>query len=111
LGGSVQTSIWVYDTAPGKGIGKLHVETGPHGDLKTYTYTARGQLENTEYAFNIRGQSQTFNVTYSYDAFGRVQLTHYPEVGGQRQVVENRYSPHGGLWYVLDVGDVLDSGD
>ncbi|HEX5055193.1 MAG TPA: fibronectin type III domain-containing protein [Gammaproteobacteria bacterium] len=110
-GGTVQTSTWVYDTASGAGIGKLQSESGAAGDTRIYSYTARGQLETTEYRYNIGGYSQTFTVSQTYDALGRAQLLSYPQVGGARLTVENRYSPFGGLWYVLDAGDPVAGGD
>lgn len=108
---AVQTSYFTYDTAPGAGIGKLHSESGAAGDTKVYSYTARGQLDSTEYQFNINGWSQNFLVSQTYDALGRAQLIRYPQAGGERLTVENRYSPFGGLWYVLDAGDPLSAGD
>ncbi|HEX5055690.1 MAG TPA: fibronectin type III domain-containing protein [Gammaproteobacteria bacterium] len=106
--GAEETSHFVFDTAPGAGIGKLASETGAAGDVKQYSYTARGQVESTEYQINTHGWQQSFVVAQTYDAFGRVQQIHYPEVGGTSQVVENVYSPFGGLWYVLDVSDPAD---
>ncbi len=106
--GSVQTSYFVFDTAIGAGIGKLHSETGAHGDTKTYSYTDRGQLAETLYQLNVNGWSQNFVTSQFYDEFGRIEQIYYPQVGGERLVVENHYSPFGGLWYVLDASDPSD---
>jgi RHS repeat-associated protein len=108
---SVQTSTWTYDTAPGAGVGKPHTENGSQGDTKVYSYTARGQLAETAYGINTNGWSQSFTVSQTYDVFGRVQLVSYPQVGSERLTVENRYSPFGGLWYVLDAGSPVAIGD
>ena len=56
--GTAQTSTWTYDTAPGKGIGKLHTAQS-NGYLVTNVYDTLGRpSSSTE---NIDGTDFTFN--------------------------------------------------
>lgn len=116
-------SEWAYDTATGRGIGKLHTESGPYGTRKTYVYyddnglggspEDRGLLTETVYELGPDANSlETFRVRRQYDDVGRVTRTIYPQAGNRSFAVENVYSPFGGLWYVLDAGgNLADSGD
>ena len=103
-----QTSTWIYDTADGAGISKLHQENSSAGSSKTYTYDNSGRLINTDYHVGMSGLMADFQVSQSYDVIGRVETVTYPQVGAKRPTVKNVYSPFGSMWYVLDMGDTPD---
>ncbi|HXY99370.1 MAG TPA: RHS repeat-associated core domain-containing protein [Stellaceae bacterium] len=72
------TSNWVYDTAPGKGIGKLasaSVTAGPsNGYQRSYTYDSLGRP--IQAAFTVGGSSYT--VATAYDSASRISAATYP---------------------------------
>ncbi|MCS7064512.1 MAG: FG-GAP-like repeat-containing protein, partial [Methylacidiphilales bacterium] len=83
------TTIWTYDTAQGRGIGKLASVSGPNGYLETYIYDNLGRLQSTT--------TTAFGVSYThvteYDSLSRPYIITYPS-GLQ---IQNHYNSHGAL--------------
>jgi RHS repeat-associated protein len=88
-------SNWVYDIAPGAGIGKLAGESNSYGS-KTYEYDAQGRL----FKITQAAHGKTFETTSLYDSMGRLEKTVYPEVDGERFYVMRHYNSTGLLWYL-----------
>lgn len=66
-----------YDTAPGKGIGKLHRVEGPGGYVCVHTYDELGRPDSTTISFS----GTTSVVRNRYDNLGRPELLYYPGPG------------------------------
>jgi RHS repeat-associated protein len=114
------TAQWIYDVAPGAGIGKLAaVVSAPDSHLKApctvpnatntdgnragrwITYTALGDVQDVSECTD----GDTFLTSYSYDpASGRTTSVTYPQVGDGRLSVGYHYSDLGYLHYVFDAG-------
>ncbi len=75
--GKTLTTTWTWDTAP-HGRGALHKLTNPDV-MKTYSYTARGQIESVVLATG----NDAFAAHMAYDEFGRLKSTQYPQPLGQ----------------------------
>ncbi len=70
-----KTSIWTYDSASGKGKGKLYQKVSANGDYTRHSYNSTyGQLDSTQQKIG----NKTFSTQYSYDSLGRVNLISYP---------------------------------
>jgi YD repeat-containing protein len=114
------TANWVYDAAPGAGVGKLAAVAGaPDSRLaatcaipfigastnrragRSFKYTALGQLEEVSECVD----GETFQTGYEYDSAGRQSVLRYPAVRGSRLAVSQHYSSTGYLHYVTDVAD------
>lgn len=113
------TSQWVWDVAPGAGIGKLAAMVGaakdgggtceiPHVSLtegsrpgRWFEYTQFGEPRDTFEC--VDGTS--YGTSRVFDPLGRVQRLRYPEIEGQRLTVENHYTRAGYLQYVTDAAD------
>ncbi len=118
------TAEWVYDVAPGAGIGKLAAMiSAPDPKLKgactipnttqtsgnragrSFTYTAFGDVAQVDECID----GETFSTRYDYDDLGRQRAITYPEIAGtswQRFGVVYRYTSLGFLQTVSDASDV-----
>jgi RHS repeat-associated protein len=115
------TAQWVYDAAPGGGLGKLAAmigapdarlngtcavpyvtAAGGNRAVRSYSYTPLGEIEDETACTD----GDTFTTSYQYDAFGRQAVVQYPEVRGSRMAVGYHYTQLGYLHYLTD-----DSGD
>ncbi|MDX8412206.1 MAG: SpvB/TcaC N-terminal domain-containing protein, partial [Mariprofundaceae bacterium] len=67
-------STWVYDSSPGKGVGKLAMSTAPNGSSKNYTYDDFGRSTWT----NTRVSGVDYLTYTSYDPASRVSKIQYP---------------------------------
>jgi RHS repeat-associated protein len=112
------TAQWVYDTAPGAGIGKLALMvsapdpklngscTVPSGltastgqvAVKSFQYNALGEVQEVD---ECAGGS-AFATTYQYDALGRQSLIRYPKVNTSQLAVGYHYTSLGYLQYLTD---------
>jgi len=110
---------WVYDVAPGAGIGKLAAMVGepadrlrtcaaPHGlptgekrAVRSFTYTAFGEVESATDCTD----GDTFVTNHTYDGFGRPSVATYPLVDGSPLAVRYNYTSLGFLYYVSDATD------
>jgi len=117
------TAEWVYDVAPGAGIGKLAAMIGaPDPKLKgpctipntsqtsgnragrSFTYTAFGDVAQVDECID----GETFSTNYAYDNLGRQSGVEYPAIGGtteQRFGVSYQYTKLGFLQCVWDATD------
>ncbi len=111
------TAQWVYDLAPGAGIGKLAAmvsapdpklagpcavplvtTTGGNRAGKSFAYDQFGQVQQvTECA-----DGKNFVSSYTYDALGRQSTIRYPAVGGSQLAVGYHYTSLGYLQYLTD---------
>ena len=88
-----QTSTWTYDTAPGKGIGKLHKVTS-NGYVVTNSYDNLGRASSsTERIDNLN-----FTSTTTYDAQSRPATVRYPS----GLTIRNSYDNEGALLKVTN---------
>jgi RHS repeat-associated protein len=111
------TAQWVYDTAPGAGVGKLAAMvsppdpnlagpctiplvtiTGGNRAGKSWRYTALGEVQEVDEC----ADATTFASTYQYDALGRQSLVRYPIVGSSQLAVGYHYTSLGYLQYLTD---------
>jgi RHS repeat-associated protein len=114
------TAEWVYDVAPGAGVGKLAaVVSAPDSRLKgncsiphitgadgprtgrAFSYTDGGDIK--EEIACVDGE--TFSTDYEYDALGRQSIVHYPAVNGTEFAVGYHYTSLGFLYYLTDETD------
>ena len=72
--GAEGPSVWVYDSASGKGIGKPHQVFSPNSIAEEYSYDALGRVSQKTQHIDM----QSFTTTTNYDAFGRVSTITYP---------------------------------
>lgn len=80
-------STWVYDTAT-KGVGKLKQVSSDNGFLRVYTYDSLGRVSSETSTIDT-----TYNVSKTYDAYGRVSVLTYPT----GVAVKNVYNAYGYL--------------
>jgi len=112
------SSQWIYDRAPGAGVGKLAAMVGPADDRlagrcstipfvtptedkragKWIEYNALGELKDV---FQC-SDGDVFQTTYAYDTVGRQSVVRYPAVAGERFGVRYHYTSLGYLQYVAD---------
>jgi RHS repeat-associated protein len=114
------TAQWIYDVAPGAGVGKLAaLVSAPDSRLaascaalygsaadgnratQSFTYTAFGQVEDVSQCTD----GETFTASYGYDPLGRQSLVTYPVVNGRRLSVGYNYTSLGFLYYLSDPTD------
>jgi RHS repeat-associated protein len=114
------TSEWIYDVAPGAGIGKLAATIGPADThlageclhpvtaanlgkrpVKSFQYTALGDVELVSECTD----GEIFSTGFHYDDLGRQDLVTYPEVRGSRLGVEYHYTSLGYLHFLRDASD------
>jgi RHS repeat-associated protein len=114
------TASWLYDAAPGAGIGKLAAMIGPpdtrltnpcvipyfapSGALRVGRWFEYDTFGNVLEAFECADGTK-FQTSYSYDAVGRQQVIRYPEVNGERLAVEYHYTAKGFLHYLTNATD------
>lgn len=118
------TATWLYDVAPGAGIGKLAATIGaPDSVLKTpcvapdsvpNTVPTSGNRAMRWATYNTLGEliessectdGDTFTAQYEYDGAGRQSAVRYPEVQGERFSIKYHYTSQGFLQYVYDAAD------
>jgi RHS repeat-associated protein len=116
---------WVYDTAPGKGIGRLAAmvsrpdarlkgpcaipgtsQTDGNRSGRSFSYDDRGAVSNVSECTD----GETFDTTYDYDRQGRTSAITYPgvvgnPVAGNRLAVGYHYTATNRLQYVFDLSD------
>ena len=114
---STGTAQWVWDTAPGGGIGKLAAMiSAPDSNLagpctipfvtatdgnragKSYKYTAFGDVQEVDEC----ADGSSFVTTFQYDAFTRQSQVRYPVVGTSQLAVGYHYTGQGYLQYLTD---------
>lgn len=96
----VQVRSWTYDTATGKGKGKLHKSEVRNLPLLTFVSSethaydsSLGRLVSTTYVIN----GVTYVTSIDYDAYGRVDHTYYPNSGSGSFTTQNKYNGYGVL--------------
>jgi len=111
------TAQWVYDVAPGAGIGQLAaVVSAPDQNLtgqcsiprvsvtggnrtgRSYTYTAFGDTQDVTECVD----GNNFVTSYGYDPLGREILVRYPAVHTSQLAVGYHYTSLGYLQYLTD---------
>jgi RHS repeat-associated protein len=111
---------WVYDKAPGAGIGKLAATVSaaderlngtctapydlPSGEtraVRSLTYTDFGDVLDEADCTD----GDTFVTSHAYDAFGRDGVLTYPQVGASRLALRYNYTSLGFLHFVSDDTD------
>jgi RHS repeat-associated protein len=111
------TAEWLYDTAPGAGIGKLAAMvsapdpnlgtcalpsgatvTGGQRAVKAFQFTPFGDLQEADEC----ADGSPFETTFQYDAFGRQSLVRYPAVASGQLAVGYHYTSLGYLHYLTD---------
>jgi RHS repeat-associated protein len=115
-------SEWVYDVAPGNGVGKLAATVSPAdnrlgGECSIpYVQTTGGRRTGRSYAYDSFGQLTTvvecidgenLTTSFEFDDLGRQKTVHYPSINGTSFAVEYHYTSLGFLWYVSDAADGL----
>ncbi len=79
------TSNWIWDSAPGKGIGKLYQATTSDGYSRTHGYDAYGRNHQT--STNFGAGKPTLASGVGFDSAGRVvSQTYYPSGFAVKQV-------------------------
>lgn len=68
-------TTWHYDTAPGKGIGKLFFAQGPDGYIQYQLYDDFGRPRDSAYYLD---NGEMYTSTVHYDRLGRVDTITYP---------------------------------
>jgi RHS repeat-associated protein len=114
------TAEWVYDVAPGPGIGKIASVisppdsrlaspcTIPHASQtdgnrsgRSYTYDANGNVGHVDECTD----GEVFTTRYSTDPVGRPSTVTYPNTGGSSLTVQYNYNEMGYLNALLDASD------
>lgn len=98
-----EVSQWVYDTAPGKGIGKLATVTGINGYQRSYAYDNLGRTRESTSTI----LSSNYTITYDYDAFSRISTVTYPQGNSSRFTTRNIYDTNGYLKRVENASNGL----
>jgi RHS repeat-associated protein len=117
------TGQWIYDVAPGAGIGKLAAMVSPpnpalkgpctnipavppNGTILTdgnrsgrsFQYTTLGQIQQVTECVD----GEAFATSYGYDPIGRQNLIRYPVVNRSQLAVGYHYTSAGYLQYLTD---------
>jgi len=112
------TAQWIYDTAPGAGIGKLAATVsesdpsllgpcamppgvasdGTNRSVKSYAFDSFGNLQTASECID----GTTFQTSYGYDVLGRQNLIRYPLVNHSQLAVGYHYTSLGFLQYLTD---------
>ena len=92
------STSWEYDTAPGKGIGKLSrvIQRGAAGSItvaEAHQYTGYGELAATARVL----EGRVYRTRHARDAFGRIKQTHYPGTGIETTSSPETVSPAGSI--------------
>jgi RHS repeat-associated protein len=119
-----QEAKWVYDTAPGAGIGKLAaivsepdterlrgtctppleahlpLDAGKRA-VRSFTYTPFGELADEVNCID----GEEFTTTRTYDNLGRERTVIYPQVASSRLSLRYNYTNLGFLYFVDDASD------
>lgn len=108
-------TTWTYDSATGKGIGKLHTvsvsythaagNTAAEPYSEIYTYDGYGRVYSV--ARSIVGETAPLVISQTYDSVGRPDITTYPESLGtvtNRFQVKNYYDAYGFLRAIRRAG-------
>ncbi|MFL0799076.1 MAG: FG-GAP-like repeat-containing protein [Agarilytica sp.] len=95
-----EVAHWVYDTAPGAALGKLHKVLGQNGYEDEIIYDGLGRA--TENVKTINGEY--YRTATSFDAFGRPETTTYPGISNRLQI-KNIYNSLGMLVEVRNAVD------
>ena len=88
------TTRWTYDTALG-GKGKVHRVRAPGGYVRSHGYDSLGRPQSEAMTIGL----ETFTLSRTYDAAGRVARLAYPKTGF---AVEHVYNARGYLHQVRD---------
>jgi RHS repeat-associated protein len=116
------TAEWIYDVAPGAGIGKLAgMVSVPDPNLKQpctipYTRMTDGNRTGRSFSYTPFGDvaqvdecidGETFSTQYTYDAQGRQDVVTYPQATNSSRVfaVRYNYTSLGFLHSVTDAND------
>ena len=88
-GAGSATARWVYDTAPGRGLGRLHTATGAAdpatgsaGYQESYRYDGHGRVVAERRVID----GTAYVITTGYDALHRPEVVTYPGAGHRLQV-------------------------
>jgi RHS repeat-associated protein len=85
--GTTTVAGYTYDTAPGKGVGKMASIIGNNSISYTFEYDNLGRMIKRNE--NIEGES--FNHIYTFDIGGRLEQTIYPSGFGIENIYQNGY--------------------
>ena len=77
-----QAAQWIYDTAPGEGVGKIHRVLAPDLYDETYEYDSYGRQDYFQQTVN----GERFEIDTRYDAYHRVHTTTYPGASNRLNV-------------------------
>ena len=99
---SAGVSSFVWDVAPGAGIGRLASTSSADGVDRSFAYDNFGRLGQT--STSVAGEQ--LSVSRTYDAYGRLETLGYPLVGQIPFILKYGYTPTGDLRSV----DKLNSG-
>ncbi|MDC0747778.1 FG-GAP-like repeat-containing protein [Polyangium mundeleinium] len=98
-GTPVENTYWVWDTAQGKGVGKIASVTSPAGHIERFRYDALGRVANMGLAID----NEAFDVSFAYDPqYGRLATTTTQAPGEAPFVVARDYDAAGHLLAVRD---------
>ena len=99
-------SQWVYDTAPGKGIGKLHTSFNDKGYYSTHTYDDKGRPKTNETKLDNTLVPYISSVDYD-PTYGRVTQTTYPSPASNQTplTIKNVYNSQGYLYEVRNAAN------
>ncbi len=105
------THRWYYDSASGKGIGKLHRITSPGNYKKSFTYTSDyGQVASVteQLPASINSTATTaYTTRTSYDTFGRVATLTYPQADHFNPVIVKHHYTRGALTRISNQAETL----
>ena len=86
--------MWTWDTGTGEGKGRIASITHPEGYSETYTYDTAGRPS----LFRTVADGTTYDLNYSYDAWGRLYKLQYPvSTSGFRFAARYVYDGSSGL--------------
>ena len=101
---NVNTSTWAYDSAPGKGKGKIHRISGQHGYQKSLAYDELGRVSSN--ITTIAGDSYSIQTSYHPNS-SKAHIQTYPSANAQAFRIKHLYNNYGFAYRTQNV----DSGE
>ncbi len=95
------TAVWVYDSAQGAALGKLHKVVGKDGYVEEVVYDNLGRAQEGIKSVN----GETYRTATSFDTLGRPETVTYPGVSNRLQT-RNIYNALGML---IEVRNAIDN--